>query len=278
MTHSFTFIDLFAGIGGFHLALEQLDGHCVFASDINRHARTTYLQNHTPDIFDEDISKVPPSVIPDHDILCAGFPCQPFSQAGYKKGFSDVRGTLFFNIMEIIREKRPKAFFLENVRHLKNHDNGSTFRTIEGMLIEEGYSFHPFIAKGTDHGLPQPRPRLFMIGFRDNSLYTPPEKRDNYITMSMILGGACPRDIGFTLRVGGRHSPINGKHNWDGYVVDGVPRRLTVREAAAMQGFPDNFIFPASEREAMKQLGNSVAVPAIHDYAANIVCRLPEIA
>lgn len=268
---SFRFIDLFAGIGGFHVAMKPLGGRCVFASEIDTHAKNTYLRNHKVDRFVGDINGVTPSDIPDHDILCAGFPCQPFSQAGYKRGFNDTRGTLFFNILRILKEKRPAAYFLENVRHMKNHDNGRTFAVIRAELLKLGYSFHDYIVHATDHGLPQPRPRLFMIGFKDGAAYQPPPARPLTTTMSDILGGSCPREIGFTLRVGGRRSPIKGRHNWDGYIVDGKETRLTVRQAADMQGFPPGFIFPDKENEALKQLGNSVAVPAIRDYAENIL-------
>ena len=272
-----TFIDLFSGIGGFHIAFENLGFKCVMACEIDPTARNTYEYNHKPTLMSSDITQIRMEDIPNHDVLCAGFPCQPFSQAGFRKGFNDTRGTLFFNILEILKYKRPKAFFLENVRYLKNHDEGKTFALIQKEIKKLGYSFHHHIVKATDHGLPQPRARLFMIGFSDGASFVPPQTRPLKITMSDILGGECPRDIGFTLRVGGRHSPISGRHNWDGYVVDGKERRMTVREAAAMQGFPTDFTFPNSEKQAMKQLGNSVAIPAIQDYAAQILLSLEEL-
>ena len=241
------------------------------ACEIDESARTIYQLNHGSTLMFDDVTELNMSKIPKHDILCAGFPCQPFSQAGFRKGFADTRGTLFFNIAQILDKKRPKAFFLENVRHLKNHDEGRTMAVIEKTIKDLGYSFHPYIVKACNHGLPQFRPRLFMIGFSDGREYTPPENRKLEMTMSDILGGHCEREIGFTLRVGGRHSPIGDRRNWDGYIVDGKPHRLTVEERAAMQGFPSDFIFPNSEQEAFKQLGNSVAVPAIQDYAKNIV-------
>lgn len=268
------FIDLFAGIGGFHIALSNLGAECVMACEIDQTARNIYTLNHKPANMRDDITLLDARKIPDHDILCAGFPCQPFSQGGFKKGFEDTRGTLFFNIMQILDKKRPQAFFLENVRHIKNHDEGRTMKTIERSIRDLGYSFQSFIVRASDHGLPQHRPRCFMTGFVDGREITAPETRDLEKTMSDILGGQCDREIGFTLRVGGRRSPIDGRHNWDGYVVDGVPRRLTVKEAAAMQGFPPDFIFPNSEKQAMKQLGNSVAIPAIQDYAEQIVKAL----
>jgi DNA (cytosine-5)-methyltransferase 1 len=171
-----TFIDLFAGIGGFHIALHNLGAKCVFASEWDESARKTYQHNFygiSSEIFDNDlfagdITLVNPKDIPDFDILCAGFPCQPFSQAGFKKGFNETRGTLFFNIASILKEKSPSAFFLENVRHLFAHDEGKTFQVIERTIKELGYSFFYKIVKASDYGLPQHRPRLFMVGFKNN--------------------------------------------------------------------------------------------------------------
>jgi DNA (cytosine-5)-methyltransferase 1 len=208
--------------------------------------------------------------------LCAGFPCQPFSQAGYRKGFADIRGTLFFEIAEIIKIKRPKAFFLENVRGLYNHDGGRTFETIRRALMDDlGYSFHHSIVKASDHGLPQHRPRLFMVGFQDPSVeFEFPKKRKLKFTMSDVMKGHVDREIGFTLRVGGKKSPISDRRNWDGYIVDGEVRRLSPSEGKKMQGFPPTFKFPVSDSEALKQLGNSVAVTAVQDYANAIIQNL----
>jgi DNA (cytosine-5)-methyltransferase 1 len=277
----YKFIDLFAGIGGFHLALHNLGAECVFASEWDEKARKTYEMNFmsvSPKLFSSrnfvgDITEVDKKSIPDFDILTAGFPCQPFSQAGFKKGFDDIRGTLFFDIAEIIRIKKPKAFFLENVRHLYAHDGGKTFETIRAILTEElGYSFHHSIVKASDHGLPQLRPRLFMVGFRNKKLdFVPPENRKLKLTMSDVMKGEVDREIGFTLRVGGKGSGINDRRNWDSYLVDGEVRRLTPSEGKRMQGFPASFKFPVSDNEAMKQLGNSVAVRAVQDYAEKII-------
>lgn len=281
---AYKFIDLFAGIGGFHQALHNLGAECVFASEWNGPARETYKYNFekiSPELFDSDnfagdITKITKKKIPDFDILCAGFPCQPFSQAGFKKGFEDTRGTLFFDIAEILKVKKPKAFFLENVRHLYKHDNGKTFSEIRRILTEElGYSFQEFIVRASDHGLPQLRPRLFMIGFRNPKLsIEKPARRELAFNMSDVMGGKVNREIGFTLRVGGKSSGIKDRRNWDGYLVDGTLRRLTPSEGKRMQGFADNFHFPVSNSEAMKQLGNSVAVWAIQDYAAEIIRTL----
>lgn len=277
----FTFIDLFAGIGGFHYAFHNVGAECVFSSEWDDHARKTYQTNFekiSPDLFKSgnfvgDITKVDKKAIPDFDILTGGFPCQPFSQAGFKKGFSDTRGTLFYDIADIIKVKKPKAFFLENVRGLLAHDNGKTFETIKNVLTEElGYSLFFNIVKASDHGLPQNRPRLFMIGFRNKKIpFSFPEKRPLEFTMSDVFGEPVNRDIGFTLRVGGKGSVITDRRNWDSYLVNGKPKRLSSKEGKKMQGFPDDFVFPVSESQAMKQLGNSVAIYAIQDYAQKII-------
>lgn len=300
---NFKFIDLFAGIGGFHLAMHELGGVCVFASEIDRYARATYIHNFRKissqlfdqDCFNDDIRKIVPEEIPDFDVLCAGFPCQPFSQAGYKRGFDDVhnseRGNLFFNIAEIIEVKKPRAYFLENVRGLINHNHGQTFKLIHEILVHDlGYSFYYQIVKASDYGLPQLRPRVFIVGFRDESSFSGdpadvssakeratsrtfsfPPKIPLKFNMSDVWGGICSREIGFTLRVGGRGSPINDRRNWDSYLVDEEVRQLTYVEARKMQGFPTDFEFPVSPTQAIKQLGNSVAVDAIRAVGINVI-------
>ena len=172
MNKKLKFIDLFAGIGGFHLALKSIGMKCVFTSEIDENARKTYSANfkdsyiNNPEFFAGDIWKVDFKKIPKFDILCAGFPCQPFSQAGYKRGFKDNKdGNLFFSIEEILRIKKPKAFFLENVRHLKNHDKGRTFKKIYKTLQNLNYTFDYEVIKASDFGLPQHRPRIYMVGF-----------------------------------------------------------------------------------------------------------------
>ncbi|NOQ35637.1 MAG: HpaII family restriction endonuclease [Methylococcaceae bacterium] len=276
---NFKFIDLFAGIGGFHVAMESLGGECVFASEIDSFARKTYKHNFkrtnpalfNNGIFNDDIRKINPTDIPDFDILCAGFPCQPFSQAGHKRGFDDThkseRGNLFFNIVEILEAKKPQAFFLENVRGIVNHDNGNTFKVIREIIENElGYSFHYQVVKASDYGLPQLRPRTFMIGFKGESVlssFSFPPKIPLKFNMSDVWGGDCSREIGFTLRVGGRGSNINDRRNWDSYLVDGEVKKIMPEQARKMQGFPDSFEFPVANTQAMKQLGNSVAIDAI---------------
>lgn len=284
---NFTFIDLFAGIGGFHLAMENLGGRCVFASEIDEHARKTYEHNfkpRNPDLFingsfNDDIRKISPHDLPDFDVLCAGFPCQPFSQAGYKRGFNDThkseRGNLFFNIVEILEAKRPKAFFLENVRGIVHHDNGKTFKIIREIIEHElGYSFYFQIIKASDFGLPQLRPRAFMIGFRDDGLlrnFQFPQPIPLKFTMSDVWGAPCDREIGYTLRVGGRGSKIGDRRNWDNYLVNGETKQIMPEQARKMQGFPDDFAFPVPKSQAMKQLGNSVAVDAVQACAEKML-------
>ena len=286
MKEKFKFIDLFAGIGGFHLAMHELGGECVFASEIDSFARKTYIHNFqaiSPQLFEEglfnsDIRNIVSNEIPDFDLLCAGFPCQPFSQAGYKRGFDDIhnseRGNLFFNIADIIEAKRPKAYFLENVRGLVNHDRGKTFKLIRKILEELGYSFYYQIVRASDYGLPQLRPRTFIVGFRDEEFFKGfnfPSKLPLKFNMSDVWGGVCSREIGFTLRVGGRGSNISDRRNWDSYLVDGEVKQLTYIEARKMQGFPNHFEFPVSPTQAIKQLGNSVAVDAVKAVGKNVV-------
>lgn len=283
----FKFIDLFAGIGGFHIAMHNLGGDCVFVSEWDKNCVKTYTENFkeiAPSVFENglpnknfvgDITKVNPEDIPDHDVLCGGFPCQPFSQAGYKLGFEDTRGTLFFNIANIIKVKKPKAVFLENVRGLFTHDNGKTFEVIKNTLDELGYNLYYNIVKASDFNCPQNRPRLYMICFRkdiDSSRFRFPDPVPLTKTMSYVFDGAeVNKKIGFTLRVGGKGSAINDRRNWDGYIVNGQEKRIGPKEGKRMQGFPEEYIFPVTKSIAMKQLGNSVAIPAIEAVAKNMI-------
>jgi DNA (cytosine-5)-methyltransferase 1 len=302
---SIRFIDLFAGIGGFHVAFANLDCKCVFASEWDEKARLTYWSNFRkdePELFGLDhrfsdgrfagditeVTRNRKSIlarVPKFDVLCAGFPCQPFSNAGLRKGFEENRGTLFWNILDILEARKPAAYFLENVRGLDSHMSGDkkTIEIIENELNKLGYSFQKIYVKASDHGLPQHRPRLFMIGFKSQtrarkfrrlaeSLEPKPLKK----TMSKILGGHVARDIGLTLRVGGRGSGVHDRRNWDCYLVDGVQVQLEPKHALEMQGFPKKFTFPAdvSKTQAMKQARNSVAVAAVEDYARLIIQAL----
>ena len=288
MKSSFTFIDLFAGIGGMRLGFEAAGGSCQLTCEIDPYALKTYKLNYKKsdldhiyvnDIFDLEsslVKKLKP------DVLVAGFPCQPFSQAGHKRGFNedrDSRGNMFFYVSDILQEKRPKAFFLENVRHLENHDDGRTFDTIKQILKNDlKYKIFYKVVKATDYGLPQHRPRIFIVGFREEDEYEGdfefPEKKKLKFTMSDVWKGECSREIGFTLRVGGKGSGINDRRNWDAYLVDGEIRRLGVEEGKRMMGFPSTYKFPVSNVQAMKQLGNSVAVDAVQAVAKQIIAYL----
>jgi DNA (cytosine-5)-methyltransferase 1 len=288
------FIDLFAGIGGFHLAFHKagkklrVETKCVFVSESDKAARITYEANFKkmePELFDKnrreflfagDITKVNEKKVPNFDVITGGFPCQPFSHAGFKKGFADPRGTLFNDIVRIIREKKPAAFFLENVSHLLKHDNGNTFATIKRIIEDDlGYSFHHKIVRASDFNLPQHRPRLFMVGFRNRKIHFEfPKPVKLTKTMSDIFRGDCPKTIGYTLRVGGRGSGIKDRRNWDSYWVNGKVKRLTPVEGKRMMGFPESFTFPVSDVQAMKQLGNAVAVAAIQATAEEIIKTL----
>lgn len=275
----YTFIDLFSGIGGFHLALSNLGATCVFASEKDSFARETYQANYDTSSFEfnDDIRKVSPEQIPEHDILCAGFPCQPFSQAGLKKGFQDgydsERGNLFFCILDILEAKKPKAFILENVRHLIKHDDGKTFNTIQKLLKQAGYSVFYQVLKASDYNVPQHRPRVFIVGFRNGESLPPfmfPEKEPLTYTMSDIWGGKCEKEVGFTLRVGGRGSKIDDRRNWEFYRVDGEVKRIGISESKKMMTYPDSFHFPVSETQTMKQLGNSVCVNVVKKLAHSV--------
>tara|TARA_B100001057_G_C22862777_1_gene955270 strand:+ start:2907 stop:3818 length:912 start_codon:yes stop_codon:yes gene_type:complete len=285
MSESIKFIDLFAGIGGFHLAFHKIGAECVFASEIDDIARKVYEENFSklspkifPHNFNRDIYDLNTNDLPDFDILCGGFPCQPFSQIGQRRGFKENfegRGNLFFEIARIINDKKPKAFFLENVQHIVKHDNGKTFKIIQNTIRDLDYSFYYKKIRACDFGLPQLRPRIFMIGFRDEKIsdeyYKFPEPIQLKKTMSDIFKGNCSRDIGFTLRLGGMGSKINDRRNWDSYLVDNKVVKLQKEHALQMQGFPKNFKLPKSRSQSLKLLGNSVAVNAIHAVAKQLI-------
>jgi len=278
MGNKYKFIDLCAGIGGFHFALHKLGLECVFASEIEESARKSYEINFkkiSPKLFsknrfNKNIFELNTKDIPRFDILCAGFPCQPFSQIGYKKGFKENlegRGNLFFEIERILKDKRPKAFLLENVQHLIKHDNTNTFSKIKKSIKALNYSFYHKVIRASDFNLPQLRPRTFMIGFADekpeDECFKFPEPITRTKTMSDILGGKCSREIGFTLRLGGAGSGIHDRRNWDRYLVDGMEVLITPEHGKAMQGFPKSHYLAESRTKSMKLLGNSVAVNVV---------------
>ena len=308
-TSNFKFIDLFAGIGGLSRPFLELGGECVFASEWDKFAQETYEANygHKPA---GDITQIDPELIPDFDLLLAGFPCQPFSHAGLRKGFDDMRGTLFFNIAEILRTKRPKAAVLENVKGLLSHDKGNTFRRIVEVLEKDlGYTVHHKILNARDFGLPQNRERVYIVAIlnpshafefpRPSNTATrlgdiledlTPEKIDKYTLSDRLWASHQRRKAdhiakgnGFGFSLFNEQSPytstISARYYKDGseILVSNLgrnPRKLTPREAARLQGFPDDFIIPVSDTQAYKQFGNSVAVPVVRAIAKSLKASL----
>ena len=303
----FKMIDLFAGIGGTRLGFFQTGKtHVVFSSEIDSNAKKTYKANFGEDPSG-DITKIVAKDIPDHDILVGGFPCQAFSQAGLKRGFEDTRGTLFFEIARILKEKKPKAFLLENVKNLTLHDHGKTFETIKTTLEQLGYAVTPVLFKAKDFGVPQNRERIYIIGFnkkkvknyKDFVTPVPPcpethvgdilEKNVNekYTISDALWEGHQRRKAehklkgnGFGYTLFNETSPytntISARYYKDGSEIlieqpGKNPRKLTPRECARLQGFPEEFIIPVSDTQAYKEFGNSVAVPVIHAIAEEII-------
>ena len=311
---SWKFIDLFAGIGGFHLAFSSLGAECVFASDWNKFARQTYEANFHLEV-EGDITAVNPQTIPDFDILCAGFPCQPFSIAGVSKknslgrkhGFEDeTQGNLFFNIMDIVDAKRPPILFLENVKNLKSHDKGNTWKVIQSNLEDRDYQvFHQII--DAKYYVPQHRERIFIICFANeiyeaidfkfpsypsqrryelpeifepnvDKKYTLSDKLWAYLQQHKLNSQKKGNGFGFGLIDPQKDEytrTMSARYYKDGSEIlikqDGKnPRRLTPREAARLQGFPESFVIPVSDAQAYRQFGNSVAVPAVTATAERI--------
>lgn len=312
----FKFIDLFAGIGGIRIPFQEKNGKCVFTSEWDAFAQKTYAMNFGDEIHG-DITKVDITEdIPDFDILLGGFPCQPFSQAGLHKGFSDTRGTLFFNIEEIIKEKRPKAFLLENVKQLKGHDHGRTYQVIEEHLKALNYTVTSAVLRAGDFGVPQNRERIYIVGF-DRDYFGLPENYQFVFPeapkIPTRLGNILEHNVdpkytiseklyeGHKRRKEEHHKKGNGfgfslfnenseytntlsaRYYKDGSEIlidqgEGIPpRKLTPRECARLQGFPEEFIIPVSDTRAYKQFGNSVAVPVIRAIADNMLSTLSEL-
>jgi DNA (cytosine-5)-methyltransferase 1 len=261
---SIKFIDLFCGIGSFHYSFRKLGWECVMSCDIDDTARKTYKSNY--DLLPlGDITKIDPEKIHKYDILCAGFPCQPFSQCGKQKGFDDSRGNLFFHIMKFVEFHRPKIIILENVQGLISHNNGKTFETIKNNIQNENYSITYKVLKCSDYGLPQMRKRLFIIGVRNdidsvkniNKLLDLDEYKKES-TLSELLGKNFKKEIAYTIRCGGKNSPIYDKHNWDGYIVDEQEYRLTIDDCLKIQGFNLDFQLEGNNKQKWKQLGNTI--------------------
>ena len=292
------FIDLFAGIGGIRIPFDELGCECVFSSEWDKHAQDVYEAN-----FGErpmgDITRIPAGKIPDHDILLAGFPCQPFSIIGSGKGFADTRGTLFFEIERIIRDKKPRAFLLENVKRLVSHDAGRTFQTILSVLKGLGYYTHWKVLNALDYGLPQKRERVIIVGFKENYPFGFPEPVKKRISLKDIIEDHSKVDKKYFAsehimkkrmeKIKGKPTPkpsiwhenkggnigvhefscaLRAGASYNYLLVDGI-RRLTPRQQLLLQGFPDDFKI-ISEIYIGKLAGNSVPVSLIREVAKSM--------
>ena len=300
----FKFIDLFAGIGGIRLGFESVGGHCVFSSEFDEDACKTYEAN-----FHEhpagDITKIDAKDIPDFDILLGGFPCQAFSIIGKKEGFAnETCGTLFFEIERILKEKRPKAFLLENVKNLKSHDDGNTYKVIKSHLLNLGYNVYESVLNSLDYGVPQKRERIFIVGFLNNvrfsfpqpvpinqrknlsdileknvdkKYYVNPRIRESrlsrikdknypqpYIAHENMAGSVTPHPYSSCLRAGASAN----------YILINDERRPTEREMLRIQGFPDSYKIVLPYGKVKKQCGNSVSVPVIAAIAIEMIKSL----
>ncbi len=285
------YIDLFCGIGGFRIAMDEackendIIPSCVFSSDIDISCQDSYETNFGERPFG-DITLVDEMEIPDHDLLFAGFPCQPFSIIGNKKGFNDIRGTLFFDIARILKEKKPTAFILENVKQLVGHDKGKTLKVILQTLEELGYFVRYSVLNALDYGLPQKRERVIIVGHKEPILFTFPDPIKPYISLEEILekrvndkyyasenirikrknkhksayrtsiwhenksGNICSYPYSCALRAGASYN----------YLLVNGERRFTPREMFRLQGFPDSYKITANDYQARKQAGNAVPV------------------
>ena len=305
----FTFIDLFAGIGGIRLGYQALGGKCVFSSEWDEAAAKTYEANFGVKPHG-DITKIPPEDIPDFDVLLAGFPCQPFSIIGDKEGFAhETQGTLFFNIEKILVAKKPKAFMLENVRNLTAHDKGRTFKVIVAHLKAAGYDVHYKVLNALDCGVPQKRERIIICGFRKPVAFEfpPPIPKEQRKTVADIIDPEADKDKSLFVRPAIRasrlerlkdkdfpkpyisHENVAGSitpHNYScalragasaNYILINDERRPSPREMLRIQGFPDDFKIVVNYGQIKHQTGNSVAVPVMRAVAERVVAQLKNV-
>lgn len=327
----FTFIDLFAGIGGFRIAMQSVGGQCVFSSEWDESAKETYFDNYGEVPFGDITKPEIKALIPDQfDVLCAGFPCQPFSNAGLKKGIEDTRGTLFYHIAEILRDHQPKAVILENVKGLISNDNGKTIQTILRTITRMGYNCNvpkkliengpitklktecsKMILSAKDYGVPQNRPRIFIVLWRNDiniTNFNYPLPDNSKTKLSDILEKNVSSSFTISDKLWEGHQRRKKEHKKKGngfgyclfneyseytstlsrrYYKDGSeilieqlgknPRKLTPREAANLQGFPSNFKIPNSKIKAYQQFGNSVAVPVVKRLSEQVVHQILEV-
>lgn len=299
----FTFIDLFAGIGGIRIAFERVGGRCVFTSEWDESCQIMYKTNFG-DNPHGDITRVVAKEVPDHDILTGGFPCQSFSIIGNKLGFADTRGTLFFDVERILKEKQPKAFLLENVKQLVSHDSGRTFKIILEKLENLGYFVHYKILNGLNFGVPQKRERIMLVGFKQDYPFEFPVngaetktlvdilEPNHRIDKKHFLSDYFRKKLEAKLKEQNKritYRPVvlhenkggnlgmhryscalraNGSHN---YLTVNGERRFTPREMLRLQGFPDTFKIVVPDAQARKQAGNSVVIPQIEAVARAMV-------
>lgn len=303
-------IDLFAGIGGIRLGFQQAFGtniQFVFSSEIDKYAQQTYCANFGETPFG-DITQIDEKEIPQHDILLAGFPCQAFSIAGLRKGFEDTRGTLFFDVARIAKNHKPKLIFLENVKGFKNHDKGKTLKVVKETLESLGYQVFYEVLNARNFGLPQNRERIYIVAFLKDKFN---EINFDFgelkkINIESCLGNILEKNIDEKYTISDKlwegHKRRKAMHEEKGngfgysifdenskytstmsarYYKDGSeilikqanknPRKLTPRESARLQGFPENFLIPVSDNQSYKQFGNSVAVPVVRNIAHSIL-------
>lgn len=335
----FTFIDLFAGIGGFRMAMQNLGGKCVFSSEWDDAAKQTYFENYGEVPFGDITKPETKALIPEKfDVLCAGFPCQPFSYSGQKLGFKDkTKGTLFFDVCEILKERQPQAFFLENVKGIVSHEDGKTIETIRTILTEElGYDIHESVLCSLDFGLPQKRERWYCVGFKkktnfkfpegtkqgaklrdiidldnddpslvlpkfeldrikyhfehedevrvkhDNSKYAPSTKKGKYGVYSFQKpDGSLRFHVGDHAKTQIQEAFYSCLDSYASTIIANrtpklwdIGRKLSVRESARLQGFPDDFKIPVCSAQAYKQFGNSVSVPVLIEIVKNMINHL----
>lgn len=336
---NFTFIDLFAGIGGFRLAMQQHGGRCVFSSEWDDAAKQTYFENYGEVPFGDITKPETKALIPEKfDILCAGFPCQPFSYSGQKLGFKDkIKGTLFFDVCEILKARQPQAFFLENVKGIVSHEKGKTIETIRSILTDElDYDIHECILSSLDFGLPQKRERWYCVGFKkktefefpkgtnsnvtlrdivdldnddpslilpkfeldrikyhfahadeirvkhDNSKYAPNTKKGKYGVYSYQKpDGSLRFHVGDSAKTQIQEAFYSCLDSYASTIIANrtpklwdIGRKLSIRESAKLQGFPDEFRIPVSDAQGYRQFGNSVSVPVLAEIAKNIILHL----
>lgn len=317
----YRFIDLFAGIGGFHYALSSFGARCVFASEWDRHAAETYTENFNIEP-QGDITLINENEIPQHDILCGGFPCQAFSVSGKQKGFEDTRGTLFFDIARIVNLHKPKVLFLENVKNLAKHDEGKTLNTILSTLDKLNYNVFTKVFNSSTFGLPQNRERVYIVAFikdlksdhfifptptnekvclndilesnptnakvierNDIDLYKIYEPKKSLFGENELLnkpiqigkvnkGGQGERiyhPLGHAITLSAYGGGVGSKTGL--YLINGKIRKLSPRECARVQGFPESFILNKKDSNSYKQFGNSVSINVLQ----NIILEIEKI-